>query len=246
METHSDTTTIDGPTTIENIPDQNNGSEDASFFDAIEQALTGASEDQPQLEAPPEPEAQPEQEAQPESKETETKSEDSTPDPLESLTEDVGEEWTPKAATRFKQLKTELKTNRSELEQLQQAVKEKEQQISEMKGLSENEDFSQMKEKLAEFERQQSFNDLENTEAYKTAVSEPLEAVFDTLNILAEKYEVDPDNILDALDMESIEEQDEKISDIFHGASDRDKVKIFRAIEEIEPSQECRRSIRRS
>ena len=214
METHSDTTTIDGPTTIENIPAQSNESEGASFFDAIEQALSGAGDEQTQPEAQPEPEsqpeAQPEPEAQSEPKETETKSEEVTPDPLESLTEDVGEEWTPKAANRFKQLKTELKTNRSELEQLQQAVKEKEQQISEMKGLSENEDFSQMQEKLAEYERQQSFNDLENTEAYKTSVSEPLEVVFDTLNSLAEKYEVDPDNILDALDTDSIEKQDEK------------------------------------
>ena len=158
----------------------------------------------------------------------------------------MGDEWTPKAANRFKQLKTELKSNRSELEQLQQTVKQQEQQISEMKGLTESEDLEQMRERIAEFEKIQAVENLEETKAYTEAVSEPLDAVFNVLNTLAEKYDVDPDHILDALDNDSTEEQDEKISELFYGATDRDKVKIYKAIEEIDPILERREELHKN
>ena len=255
METHSDTTTIDGPTTVENVPEQPMEAGDTSFFEAIENALNPPpepAETQTEETTTEEPELKPEEtqtEDPPladkeESSEPETKEEGSEEkDPLDALTEDVGDEWTPKAANRFKQLKTELKSNRSELQQLQQTVKEQEQQISEMKGLSESEDMTQMKEKIEEYERMRSFEDLEETEAYKQSVAEPLDQVFGVLNSLAEKYDVDPDNLLDAIDKETIEEQDASIAELFHGASDRDKVKIFRAIEDIDPILEKREAL---
>ena len=247
METHSDTTTIDGPTTVENVPEQPMEAGDTSFFEAIENALNPPAESvetQTEETTTEEPELKPEEtqtEDPPladkeESSEPETKEEGSEEkDPLDTLTEEVGDEWTPKAANRFKQLKTELKSNRSELEQLQQTVKEQEKQISEMKGLTESEDMAQMKEKIEEYERVQAFENLEQTEAYTKSVTEPLDKVFTTLNELAEKYDVDPDNILDALDKETSEEQDESISELFYGATDRDKVRVFRAVEDIEP-----------
>jgi len=255
METHSDTTTIDGPTTIEDVPAQPMEAGDTSFFEAIENALNPPAEPaetQTEETTTEEPELKPEEtqtEDPPladkeESSEPETKEEGSEEkDPLDALTEDVGDEWTPKAANRFKQLKTELKSNRSELQQLQQTVKEQEKQISEMKGLSESEDMTQMKEKIEEYERMRSFEDLEETEAYQQSVAEPLDQVFEVLNSLAEKYDVDPDNLLDAIDKETIEEQDASIAELFHGASDRDKVKVFRAIEDIDPILERREEL---
>lgn len=255
METHSDTTTIDGPTTIEDVPAQPMEAGDTSFFEAIENALNPPAEPaetQTEETTTEEPEFKPEEtqtEDPPladkeESSEPETKEEGSEEkDPLDALTEDVGDEWTPKAANRFKQLKTELKSNRSELQQLQQTVKEQEKQISEMKGLSESEDITQMKEKIEEYERMRSFEDLEETEAYQQSVAEPLDQVFEVLNSLAEKYDVDPDNLLDAIDKETIEEQDASIAELFHGASDRDKVKVFRAIEDIDPILERREAL---
>ena len=232
MESHPDTATI------ESIPEESSAPADTNFFDAIEDALLGA---QPEAtpEAQPEatPEAQPEDqpEKQEEVSESQEKTTESEIDSLEQLSQDVGDEWTPKAANRFKQLKTELKSNRSELEQLQQTVKQQDQQISEMKGLTETEDLEKMREKIAGFEKVQAVGNLESTGAYVEAVSEPLGKVFDTLNGLAEKYDVDPDHVMDALENESVEDQDEKISELFYGATDRDKVKIYRAVEEIDP-----------
>lgn len=238
MESHPDTAAV------ESIPTEESAPADTSFFDAIENALSGAQpEDQIETQPESQPEAQPEQQEetpQAEAQETTTETE---VDPMEQLSEDVGDEWTPKAANRFKQLKTELKSNRSELEQLQQTVKQQEQQISEMKGLTESEDLDQMRERIAEFERIQAVENLEGTQAYVEAVSEPLDKVFGTLNDLAEKYDVDPDHILDALDHETTEEQDEKIAELFYGASDRDKVKVYKAIEEIDPILERREEL---
>ena len=234
MESHPDTTAV------ENIPAEESAPADTSFFDAIENALAGA---QPENQTEAQPEAQPEQQEETPQAEAQENTTETEVDPLEQLSEDVGDEWTPKAANRFKQLKTELKSNRSELEQLQQTVKQQEQQISEMKGLTESEDLGQMKERIAEFERVQAVENLEGTQAYVEAVSEPLDKVFGTLNNLAEKYDVDPDHILDALDHETTEEQDEKIAELFYGASDRDKVKVYKAIEEIDPILERRNEL---
>lgn len=238
MESHPDTAAV------ESIPTEESAPADTSFFDAIENALSGAQPEE-QVESQPEsqPEPQPEQQQENQQVESQESTSEIEADPLDQLSENVGDEWTPKAANRFKQLKTELKSNRSELEQLQQTVKQQEQQISEMKGLTEAEDLDQMRERIAEFERIQAVENLEETQAYVEAVSEPLDKVFATLNDLAEKYDVDPDHILDALDHETTEEQDEKIAELFYGATDRDKVKIYKAIEEIDPILERREEL---
>lgn len=234
MESHPDTAAV------ESIPTEESAPADTSFFDAIENALSGA---QPEEQVESQPEPQPEQQQENQQVESQESTSEIEADPLDQLSENVGDEWTPKAANRFKQLKTELKSNRSELEQLQQTVKQQEQQISEMKGLTEAEDLDQMRERIAEFERIQAVENLEETQAYVEAVSEPLDKVFATLNDLAEKYDVDPDHILDALDHETTEEQDEKIAELFYGATDRDKVKIYKAIEEIDPILERREEL---
>tara|TARA_Y100001972_G_scaffold128515_1_gene189904 strand:- start:1246 stop:2403 length:1158 start_codon:yes stop_codon:yes gene_type:complete len=242
MESHPDTAAV------ESIPTEESAPADTSFFDAIENALSGAQpedqvESQPEEQPEEQPESQPEQQQENQQVEAQENTSEIEADPLDQLSENVGDEWTPKAANRFKQLKTELKSNRSELEQLQQTVKQQEQQISEMKGLTEAEDLEQMRERIAEFERVQAVENLEETQAYVEAVSEPLDKVFGTLNDLAEKYDVDPDHILDALDHETTEEQDEKIAELFYGATDRDKVKVYKAIEEIDPILERREEL---
>ena len=248
MDAHSDTTTLEQPSesSIDNLPTEPDSlGEGTSFADALESALSNLEnppvvEEEPSLESekpveetPTEPEVEPEVEKTSE----EVTGEDSS-DSLESLTEDIGDDWTPKAANRFKQLKSELKTNRSE--QLQQLVKEQENKISEMNGLVEGENLEQLKTKVAEYEQKQALTNLEDTDAYKEAVSTPLNSIFDSINNLSEKYDVEPDHVLDALGLDKQQDQDDKLSDLFQGASDRDKAKLYRLIDEIEPIVEKR------
>jgi hypothetical protein len=229
------TEAVEAPTNIDALPD---AAEPTSFEASLEAAFANLD----QVETPPEPEpvAEPEPEAEPEPvaeespvEEQDTEIQDT--DPIESLTEDIGDEWTPKAANRFKELKTELKTNRSELEQLRQQSKEYESKIQELTGLAESKDVEQMQEKLAEYEQQQALTNLEQTPAYKQIVSEPLEALVEQADQIADKYEVDSDSLIDILALDDPEEQEEQLSELLPNASDRDKAKIYRIMEDIDP-----------
>lgn len=156
-------------------------------------------------------------------------------DPIESLTEDIGDDWTPKAANRFKELKTELKTNRSELEQLRQQSKEYESKIQELTGLAESKDVEQLQERLAQYEQQQALTNLEQTEAYQQAVTDPLAALVEQADQIADKYEVDSDALVDIISLDDPQEQEEQLAELLPNASDRDKARIFRIMEEVDP-----------
>ena len=92
-----------------------------------------------------------------------------------------------------------------------------------------------MQEKLAEYEQQQALTTLEQTPAYKQIVSEPLEALVEQADQIADKYEVDSDSLIDILALDDSEEQEEQLSELLPNASDRDKAKIYRIMEDIDP-----------
>jgi len=156
-------------------------------------------------------------------------------EPFDDLSEDVGDDWTPKAANRFKQLKTELKTSVSELEQLRQEKVQYESQIKELTGLAESKDVEQLQVKLAEFEKQQMFSDLENTTAYKQAVTEPLAQLLQQSEQIAEKYDVTVDALLDIISLTDPDLQQEQLAELMPNASDRDKAKIYNIMEAVVP-----------
>ena len=232
------TEAVEAPTNVDALPD---ATEPSSFEASLEAAF--ASLDQAPAEPEPEPAAEPEPEPEPEPVAEEPVSEESVEqdtgdresDPIEDLSEDIGDDWTPKAANRFKELKTELKTNRSELEQLRQQSKEYESKIQELTGLVENKDVEQLQSKLAEYEQQQALSNLEQTQAYQTAVSEPLAALVEQADQIADKYEVDPDALVDIISLDDPQEQEEQLAELLPDASDRDKARIFRIMEEVDP-----------
>jgi len=228
------TEAVEAPTNVDALPD---ATEPASFESSLEAAF--ANLDQAPAEPEPEPAAEPEPVAEPEPEPVaevqDTGNEVRDTDPIESLTEDIGDEWTPKAANRFKELKTELKTNRSELDQLRQQSKEYESKIQELTGLAENKDVEQLQERLVQYEQQQALSNLEQTQAYQQAVSQPLEALVEQADQIADKYEVDSDALIDVLSLDDPQEQEEQLSELLPNASDRDKAKIYRIMEDIDP-----------
>jgi hypothetical protein len=229
------TEAVEAPTNVDALPD---ATEPSSFEASLEAAF--ANLDQAPAEPEPEPAAEPEPEpaAEPEpvaEESVEQDTGDQESDPIEDLSEDIGDDWTPKAANRFKELKTELKTNRSELEQLRQQSKEYESKIQELTGLVENKDVEQLQSKLAEYEQQQALSNLEQTQAYQTAVSEPLAALVEQADQIADKYEVDPDALVDIISLDDPQEQEEQLAELLPNASDRDKARIFRIMEEVDP-----------
>ena len=243
MDTHTDTAVADAPESpaVEQLPD----AEPESFADALESALSNlgnvpeaepaASEPEPVVtETTPEPEASTEEATA----EPEASTEDA--DPLESLTEDVGDNWTPKAASRFKQLKSELKDNRSEVDKLRQTVKEQESKMQEMAGLVENRDIDELQTRVASYEEEKVFTNLEGTQAYMEAVTNPLSALMARADEISEHYEVDKDALIDVISMEDETQQDAGLTALLPEIHDRDKAKIYRIVEDLKPIMERR------
>ena len=222
---------VEAPTNIDALPD---ATEPSSFEASLEAAF--ASMDQATAE--PEPVAD-----EPESVEPEPVAEVQDTDPIESLTDDIGDDWTPKAANRFKELKTELKTNRSELDTLRQQSAEYQSKIQELTGLVENKDVEQLQERLAQYEQQQALTNLEQTPAYQQAVSQPLEALVEQADQIADKYEIDSDALIDVLSLDDPQEQEEQLSELMPNASDRDKARIYRIMEDIDPILQRRENL---
>lgn len=224
---------------VESLPDAN---EPQSFEASLEAAFANInqeiSEPEEVAEEPVAEETEVEEveevEEEPVAEETEEASDEEV-SPLDSLTEDIGDEWTPKAANRFKELKTELKTSRSELEQLRQQSTEYESKIQELTALAENKDVEQLQSRLSEFEQQQALTNLEQTEAYQAAVSTPLAELVEQADQIADKYEVDSDALVDVIALDDPDEQEAQLAELLPDASDRDKARIFRIMEDVNP-----------
>ena len=121
------------------------------------------------------------------------------------------------------------------MEQLRQQSKEYESKIQELTGLAENKDVEQLQETLAQYEQEKALTNLEQTQAYQQAVSQPLEALVEQADQIADKYEVDSDALIDVLSLDDPQEQEEQLSELLPNASDRDKAKIYRIMEDIDP-----------
>lgn len=206
--------------------------EDLSFEASLERAF--AQLDMPQETEETKTEDTPEQ-TQPTSNTEELDKPEETTDPIEQLSDDVGNDWTPEAAKRFKQLKQELKDYKSQLQELQQAKTQYETQIEELKGLADSKEAEELRQKLEDYEKRQMFVDLEQTTAYQKAVAEPLRDLLGQAAQIAEKYDVDNSDLIDVLSMNDAELQEERLAELLPRASDRDKAKIYNILERIDP-----------
>jgi hypothetical protein len=228
---------------VESLPDN----EQMDFGSALDAAFAALSNPEPETQAEPEPEPEPEKKNEEESTqevvEPEATSEEKEEpqeelesfDPTDDLDTDLGDDWTPKAASRFKQLKAELKASTDALEEMRQTMTEKESKVKELSGEINSTDVEEMQQKLAEYEQEKIFSNLEATDVYKAAVTEPLDKLIDTTREIAEKYEIDPEDLVEALAVQDSSEQDEKISELMENTTDRDRARIYRVIEDIAP-----------
>ena len=233
MDTHSEP--VSETPAVEQIPD---AFEANSFEAALNAAFSNldASSKEPEPVKEESVESEPEQESVASAAEVESEQ-----DPLEQLTEEV--DWTPKAANRFKQLKEELKGSRSELDQLRQLSKEQESKLQELVAIAENKDIEQLQYRIAEYEQEKMFTNLEQTTAYQEAVTKPLATLMEQADQIADKYDIDSNSLIDVLALDDADAQDEKLSELLPNASDRDKARIYRIIEEINPILERRKTL---
>ena len=194
------------------------------------------------MDNPVEPTPEPVKESKPEPvKESaiETPAESNPLSDIESLEEP--KDWTPQAAKRFKELKSELKTYRSRAEELEQTVNQKESRLQELQALADNPEYQQLQERIAEYESQMLVSKLESSHAYKTLVEQPLANLVQEADGIAEKYSLDSNTLIEAIAEGDEAAQEEQLSELLANASDRDKFRVYKIIEEVRPILEQRR-----
>ena len=259
----SEETAVEEAPQVEQLPDAQSEPSQDSFLDALDNAFAGlenspvesvegdSGDPDPEPEATPEsePESSPEPEPEKEEAEAEPEAEaeaeeaDTTFDPTNDLDESLEDGWTPKAANRFKQLKSELKETASELEKIRVLNEQNEQKIKELAGSTESSDLEALQEKIKSYEQADMLNNLEQTEAFQNAVTRPLSALLEQSSQIAAKYDLDENEIIDLISLDNQDAQDEKMSELLESASDRDKATLYQIINSINPILEHRQKL---
>ena len=210
-------------------------SDSGGFIDSIDTFFN-----EPAVENTPEvtPEVTPEPvQSTPESSKTDDSTPQSDPnDPLADIDSlDEPKDWTPQAARRFKELKNELKEYRTKAETYQNELTQREARLQELEAVSNNPEFQQLQERIEQYEQRMLLTDLENSSAFKNTIHEPLSQLVSEADSIAEKYGIESNTLLDVLALSDEATQDERLSEVLANASDRDKSRIYRIIEEIQP-----------
>jgi hypothetical protein len=136
-----------------------------------------------------------------------------------------------------------LKEATTELHKLRQEQVESSSKLKELTGAVENKDVETLQKRIDEYEKSQLISNLEQTHAYKTAIEEPLNSLVDSATEIAERYNIDEEALIDSFTIEDTTEQDEKLGELLIDATDRDRAKVFRIIEDITPIMERRNAM---
>lgn len=188
----------------------------------------------------PEPEEAPVDQGSetPEDAPEEVSVQDSESDPDDAFTD-----WTPKAANRFKQLKSELKEYKQEAERLQQATKEYEARVAELDALAARNDPGPLEEKLREYEKDMMFRDLESTDIYRRTIEEPITQIMENVSRIAEENRLDVDALVDILSLDDPRERKTQLGHFLVGVPDQDKIEVYMAARDLDPLMERRNSL---
>jgi hypothetical protein len=155
-------------------------------------------------------------------------------------------DWTPEAARRFKEMKSELSQERREAKELRDTIAQREARLAELEALSTNPEVDTLRQKVEEYESSLLITKLEDTQAYQVMVAQPLREVVDASDAIANKYGVDPDVLFDALSMTDEELQSETISELLNSATERDRFKAYQLIEKLKPIQTQRDALQQN
>lgn len=207
-------------------------SDSGGFIDSIDTFFSESAAD-------PTPELSTETPIEPTNKPVETSNVDDSAtnsDPLTDLDAlDEPKDWTPQAARRFKELKSELKEYRTKAETYQSELAQREARLQELEAVSNNPEYQQLQDRVEQYEQRMLISDLENSNAFKQTIHEPLTHLVNEADSIATKYGIDSNSLLDVMAMGDEASQDERLSEVLADASDRDKSRVYRLIEEIQP-----------
>ena len=224
---------------VEATETQSAAPDSGGFIETLDSLFSQMDNPQPTPESVP----QPTPEAAPEPQAVEAE-EATSADPISELDSiEEPKDWTPQAARRFKELKAELKEFKSRAQELEQVAAQKDSRLQELEALANNPEYQQLQEKIEQYEQHMMFTQLENSAVYQQQIEAPLRELMSETDSIAEKYSVDANSLIDAIAESDESTQEEMLTELLANASDRDKYRIYKIIEEVKPILERRQMI---
>ena len=169
---------------------------------------------------------------------TETKTETEEVEEESDIEESSGEvdsedtkTMTGSAGAKFKQLKTELKSYKSKVAEMEKMLADKETQSGNSEESSQQ--LETLKAKLDEYEREIAVSRIEASPQFKEAVMGPTQVILDSAISLAEKYEVVPRKLVDALREESMGDASDSLTEMAADFSERDRIRLYRMADDL-------------
>jgi len=239
--------------------------EAVGFLDAIDSALTGAPEVTEEVPLHGDAGAEEPLEVEPtesDTNEVEDKQiSDDVPDGVEDEPEVTEEKdpvdelldfeppeddtagWTPKAAATFKKSKVALNKARADLASARSELSETKSRLTEIEATADNPDVDALRDRVKDYEKMALVSNVEKSAAFKSMVTEPLTELVSEADAVAERNDIDPDALVEAITIEDIQERKEALSEILSSADDEDRYKIYSITEKIRPIFERRNAI---
>lgn len=191
-------------------------SSDVDFLATIDKELADAKpkEEQPKKDEKPKADAKPKEDAKPEA------DKDFADEPPGNASETAKLGW--------KELKTELKSNREQL-----AAKDKE--LADLKAKVANLAELEEKAKFADdAEKELAISRIQSTKEYKKVVTDPLNAIGEAATELAKSYEIEGDDLLDALSEPNAAKRSKALETLLAGVSEQDKFEVYQMVKDTQ------------
>lgn len=192
------------------------------FEKGTETAPWESKEEQPVEDTSVSEEATEDTEQKTEEKPTEESSEDTEDADTKSMTGSAG--------AKFKELKNELKTYKAKVAEMERALAERPEPGKEV---DQSPYLEELKSKVAEYEREIAVSRIEATPQFKQAVLEPTQAILDAAISIAERYEVAPRKLVEALRQESSGDSSDALLEMASDFSERDRVRLYRMADDL-------------
>lgn len=214
--------------TVDNLP-QSEGDFASWLSDRLEKFEKGE-EVAPWEKKEEEPQAQESGTAEPAQDEEPVKEEEAEAEEEKAEEEDEEAEtknMSASAGAKFKELKSELKTYKSKVAELEKAVEEA------RTSPQSSEEVEKLRSQLAEYEQELAVSRVEATPEFKRAVLEPTQAILDTAAAMAERYKINTGKLVNALREESQTEGSDALTELAADFSERDRVRLYRMADDL-------------
>jgi hypothetical protein len=141
--------------------------------------------------------------------------------------EDDTKNMSASAGAKFKELKTELKTYKAKVAELEKAVEEAKA------APAKDGELEALSAKLEKYEKEIAVARVEASPQYVKGVLEPTQIILDAAAGLAEKYKVSMGQLTNALREESAGENSDALTELAGDFSERDRVRLYRMADDL-------------